>query len=50
MLFPQFGTSANEFVLQTDASDVGIGAVLEQGGHVVRGICKPLTVKVGAQL
>jgi len=35
LIYPQFGPSASEFVLQTDASDVGLGAVLEQDGHVV---------------
>ena len=36
MLFtPSSNSSASEFVLQTDASDVGIGAVLEHDGYVV---------------
>ena len=35
LIYPQFGPSASEFVLQTDASDVGLSAVLEQDGHVV---------------
>ena len=35
LAYPQFKQSANQFVLQTDASDVGLGAVLEQDGHVI---------------
>ena len=35
LAYPQFGPSAEQFILQTDASATGIGAVLEQGGHVV---------------
>ena len=31
LAFPQFTTDAAPFVLQTDASAVGLGAVLEQG-------------------
>ena len=34
-IHPQFGPLAGEFILQTDASDVGIGAILEQDGHIV---------------
>ena len=33
--YPQFGPAAEQFILQTDASATGIGAVLEQGGRVV---------------
>ena len=35
LAYPAFGPSATQFVLQTDASSTGIGAVLEQDGHVV---------------
>ena len=35
LAFPQFTTDASPFLLQTDASAVGVGAVLEQGGCVI---------------
>ena len=35
LAYPQFGPAAEQFILQTDASANGIGAVLEQGGRVV---------------
>ena len=35
LVFPQFTTNAALFVLQTDTSAVGLGAVLEQGGRVI---------------
>lgn len=35
LTYPQFGPHAREFSLQTDASAVGLGAVLEQDGHVI---------------
>lgn len=35
LAYPQFGQNASLFVLQTDASNVGLGAVLEQGGRVI---------------
>ena len=35
LAFPQFTTDAPPFLLQTDASAVGVGAVLEQGGCVI---------------
>ena len=35
LVYPHFGSSAEQFILQTDASATGIGAILEQGGHVV---------------
>jgi len=33
--YPQFHQNASQFVLQTDASAAGLGAVLEQDGHVI---------------
>ena len=35
LAFPEFHPNAAQFHLQTDASAVGIGAVLEQSGHVI---------------
>ena len=33
--YPNFGSDAGPFVLQSDASATGLGAVLEQDGHVI---------------
>ena len=33
--YPQFTTSASPFVLQTDASAAGLGAVLEQDKKII---------------
>ena len=41
--FPQFTPDAPLFSLQTDASTVGLGAVLEQGGHVIAYVSCALT-------
>ncbi len=35
LVYPQFGRTAGTFVLATDASAVGIEAVLEQDGHII---------------
>ena len=43
LIFPDFGPTAKQFVLQTDASSQGIGAVLEQGGQVVAYASRVLT-------
>ena len=44
LAYPQFGKNSPPFVLQTDASSVGLGCVLEQNGHVIayasRGLSK----------
>ena len=43
LIFPNFSPTARSFVLQTDASARGIGAVLEQGGQVVAYASRVLT-------
>ena len=35
LVYPQFGSEATPFILETDAGDVGIAAVLQQDGHVI---------------
>ena len=35
LAYPLFHRNASPFILQTDASAVGLGAVLEQDGHVI---------------
>ena len=43
LVYPRFDSNAPLFVLQTDASSVGVGAVLEQGGKVVASASRALT-------
>ena len=43
LIFPDFSPTAKPFVLQTDASAMGIGTVLEQGGQVVAYASRVLT-------
>ena len=41
--YPRFDQDASQFKLQTDASAVGLGAILEQEGHVVAYASRALT-------
>ena len=41
--FPQFSPDAPPFLLQTDTSTVGLGTMLEQGGHVIVHVSCALT-------
>ena len=41
--FPQFNSGADNFTLYTDASSIGIGVVLEQGGKVIAYASRALT-------
>jgi len=43
LAYPCFDSTAEEFVLQTDASAVGLGAILEQDGHVIGYASRSLT-------
>lgn len=43
LAYPRFEPQASEFMLQTDASAVGLGAVLEQQGHVIAYASRSLT-------
>ena len=35
LAYPQFDPTSPVFMLQTDSSSVGVGTILEQGGHVI---------------
>ena len=41
--YPQFDSNADDFSLYTDASSVGVGAVLEQSGKIIAYASRSLT-------
>jgi len=41
--YPDFSSAAKQFLLYTDASASGIGAVFEQSGHVIAYVSRALT-------
>ena len=43
LAFPTFSTVGSPFVVYTDASSIGIGAVLEQDNHVIAYTSRALT-------
>ena len=43
LTYPCFDSNASEFQLHTDASAIGLGAVLEQDGHVIAYTTRSLT-------
>ena len=43
LVYPSFSPDATEFVLQTDASVVGLGAVLDLNGHPIAYASQSLT-------
>ena len=43
LTYPCFGREAAPFTLYTDASAAGVGAVLEQGGHVIAYTSRSMT-------
>ena len=43
LVYPRFDLQASEFMLQTDASAVGLGTVLEQDGHMIAYASRSLT-------
>ena len=43
LAFPNFSTAASPFVVYTDASSIGIGAVLEKNSHVIAYASRALT-------
>ena len=43
LAYPSFTPTSSEFVLQTDASAIGLGAVLEQQGHPIAYASQSLT-------
>ena len=47
LAYPQFHQGVEPFVLQTDSSAIGLGAVLEQHGHVIAYASRSLTVSEG---
>jgi len=43
LAFPNFSVEASSFVVYTDASSIGIGAVLEQDSHLIAYASRALT-------
>ena len=49
LAYPTFHPDSKEFILQTDANAVGLGAVLEQDGHAIAYASRSMNYEIGVE-